>query len=179
MPRPIWSVARTGITVPVEVVVDPGITPHLDDAVADRWLQALAATLVARGGDAAPLEGAVCLRLCDVSASRELNATYRQRDKASNVLSFPAEVAVPEVALLGDLAICVPVVAQEAATQEKEFEDNLAHLFMHGVLHLLGYDHETAAEADAMEAVERDALATLNIADPYEIRPAPAPCQAD
>ncbi len=162
--------------MPVEVVVDPGVAPAVIDA--DRALEALAETLAAGGNDTASLAGEVCVRLVDEATSRSLNNDFRQRDKPTNVLSFPADVALPAVTLLGDLAICVPVVRREAAAQGKAFDAHLTHLFLHGVLHLLGYDHETDEEAHAMEALECAALAALGIADPYVIPASGAPCQA-
>ncbi len=97
-----------------------------------------------------------------------LNRRYRHRDYATNVLSFPVElpagIATP---LIGDLVICAPVVAREAAAQGKPARAHWAHLSVHGVLHLLGHDHIVEADATRMEALERRILATLGIADPY------------
>jgi len=99
---------------------------------------------------------------------RRYNREFRGRDYATNVLSFPYEAAPGEHSgLLGDLVICVPVVAREAREQHKDPRDHFAHLTIHGALHLLGYDHETDADAERMEALERAVLATLGIADPY------------
>ncbi|HAI58613.1 MAG TPA: rRNA maturation RNase YbeY [Xanthomonadaceae bacterium] len=103
---------------------------------------------------------------------RALNRDYRGRDYATNVLSFPAELP-PGVRtpLLGDLVICAPVVALEALGQDKPLAHHHAHLAVHGVLHLLGMDHERSdAEAAAMEARERLILARLGIPDPYAER---------
>jgi len=99
---------------------------------------------------------------------RRYNREFRGRDYATNVLSFPYEAAPGEHSgLLGDLVICAPVVAREAREQHKDPRDHFAHLTIHGALHLLGYDHETDADAERMEALERAVLATLGIADPY------------
>jgi len=99
---------------------------------------------------------------------RRYNREFRGRDYATNVLSFPYEAAPGEHSgLLGDLVICAPVVAREAREQHKDPRDHFAHLTIHGALHLLGYDHETDADAERMEALERTVLATLGIADPY------------
>jgi probable rRNA maturation factor len=114
----------------------------------------------------------VAIRIVGADEGRELNRRYRQRDYATNVLSFPAErpeglpddVELPE---LGDLVICADVVAREAAEQGKRPADHWAHLVVHGTLHLLGWDHLEDAEAEAMEARERGILAGLGIADPY------------
>jgi probable rRNA maturation factor len=93
-----------------------------------------------------------------------LNARFRGKDAATNVLSFPAPGAD---AGLGDVALALGVCEREAAEQGKTLADHLTHLTAHGVLHLLGYDHESDAEAEAMEARERAILAGLGVADPY------------
>ena len=106
--------------------------------------------------------------LFDESSARELNRRYRGRNYATNVLSWPYEPEPREKsALLGDLAICPAVVAREAADQRKPLRDHYAHLTVHGVLHLLGYDHEVAREAARMERLECRILAELGIPDPY------------
>ena len=102
--------------------------------------------------------------------ARRLNRDYRGKDYATNVLSFPYEAIRSERSpTLGDLAICPRVVAREARAQGKRARDHFAHLTVHGTLHLLGYDHERARDAAAMEAIERRVLAGLGIPDPYEI----------
>lgn len=108
------------------------------------------------------------IRIVGLAEGTELNRTFRGRDYATNVLSFPADPP-PGVrwALLGDLAICAPVVLREAAEQGKPAAAHWAHLTVHGVLHLLGYDHVVDREAAAMEALETRILAGLGIADPY------------
>jgi probable rRNA maturation factor len=109
------------------------------------------------------------IRLVDEAEGRELNHCYRQRDYATNVLSFPADVpeGILDIPLLGDLVICVPVVEREAREQGKTLEAHWAHLVIHGCLHLLGYDHILDAEAEEMEALERTLLAELGHPDPY------------
>ena len=108
------------------------------------------------------------LRLVDSPEGRVLNRQYRGKDYATNVLSFPAELPRGvKLPLLGDLVICAPVVAREAAEQDKSLRDHYAHLTIHGVLHLLGYEHANDADAERMEALERRILAGLGIADPY------------
>ena len=110
----------------------------------------------------------VNIALLDAEAARDLNLRYRGKDYATNVLSFAYAPAPREKSgLLGDLVLCPPVVAREAAEQGKRVRDHYAHLTVHGVLHLLGYDHENEREARKMEAIERDVLAGLGIADPY------------
>jgi probable rRNA maturation factor len=110
----------------------------------------------------------LAIRLVDTKEGRALNRHYRGKDYATNVLSFPAEL--PEgvtLPLLGDLVICAPVVAKEAADQGKPPLAHYAHLTVHGVLHLLGLNHEDEREAEAMEQMERDILAGLGFPDPY------------
>ena len=109
------------------------------------------------------------IRLVDEAEGRELNRTWRQKDYATNVLSFPADVPdeLLDIPLLGDLVICVPVVAREAAEQGKPLMAHWAHLVIHGCLHLLGYDHTEDAEAEEMEDLERQLLAELGHPDPY------------
>lgn len=117
-------------------------------------------------------EADLAIRLVDSKEGRALNRHYRGRDYATNVLSFPADMpeGLPEgvkLPLLGDLVICAPVVAREAREQKKALNDHYAHLTVHGVLHLLGWDHEDEREAECMEQLEREILATLGVADPY------------
>jgi probable rRNA maturation factor len=110
----------------------------------------------------------VAIRIVDTDEGRALNRDYRGKDYATNVLSFPAELPPGvNLPLIGDLAICAPVVAREADEQGKKPRDHWAHLTVHGTLHLLGYDHIEDAEAEAMEALETRILAGLGIADPY------------
>jgi probable rRNA maturation factor len=109
------------------------------------------------------------IRLVDETEGRELNHTWRQKDYATNVLSFPADVPdeMLDIPLLGDLVICVPVVEREAAEQGKSLQAHWAHLVIHGCLHLLGYDHIDDDEAEEMESLERQLLAELGHPDPY------------
>ena len=131
-----------------------------DDEAFRRWLE------TALPQQPAPVE--LVIRLVDEEESRQLNQTYRGKERPTNVLSFPFE-APPQVAspLLGDLVICVPVVAREAQEQGKSLEAHWAHLVIHGLLHLLGYDHQTDEEALQMESRERELLQQLNYPDPY------------
>ena len=110
----------------------------------------------------------------DVTESQELNLEYREKDKPTNVLSFPSDIPEEMLSLLdaeplGDLVICIPVVLQEATEQQKTPTDHFTHLLVHGILHLLGYDHEISeAEAEEMEALEIEILKKLGIANPYQ-----------
>jgi probable rRNA maturation factor len=125
---------------------------------------ALAAAAAGAGG-----RGEVSVLLADDAAIRALNRDWRGIDKPTNVLSFPAQTpAVADVpALLGDIAIAYETVAREAADEGKPVLHHLAHLVVHGYLHLMGYDHQTDAEAEAMEALEREILRGMRIPDPY------------
>lgn len=108
------------------------------------------------------------LRIVDVSEMRQLNSQYRDKDRPTNVLSFPAELpADVTLDLLGDIVICAPVVQEEALAQGKALAAHWDHMLIHGVLHLLGFDHESDAEATQMELLETQALATLGWPCPY------------
>lgn len=109
-----------------------------------------------------------CIRIVDADESRALNRDYRGKDKPTNVLSFPADVDVPGVHVLGDIVICAPVVVAEAADQGKTVRDHFAHMVVHGMCHLHGYDHEQEEEAEVMESLEVEVLAGFGITDPYQ-----------
>lgn len=125
--------------------------PNADDLA--RW------ATTALAGD----QRAVCLRVVDADESCALNQRFRGKNHATNVLAFPAQMS----GILGDIAICATVASDEAQRQGKRRADHYAHLVVHGVLHLLGMDHQTPADATAMEAKEVALLQQLGIADPY------------
>ena len=113
------------------------------------------------------------IRIVDEQEAQRFNREYRHKDYATNVLSFPSELPeeLPEdlrQSQLGDLLICAPVVTREAMEQQRSELDHWAHLLVHGILHLLGYDHQRADEADEMEILETEILAKLGIGDPYQ-----------
>lgn len=127
-----------------------------------RW--AAAALAGARHGRPAELS----LRVVGAREGRTLNRRYRDRDYATNVLSFPVDLPRGvESPLLGDIVMCAPVIAREAAAQHKLARDHYAHMTVHGVLHLLGFDHLNPRDATRMEILETRILASLGIADPY------------
>jgi probable rRNA maturation factor len=132
------------------------------EAVPDAEAIAVRAAEAALGGRAGD---GIAILLTDDDAVRDLNARFRKKDAPTNVLSFPA--AANPINHLGDVALAFGVCAAEAQAQGKSLADHLSHLVAHGVLHLLGYDHETDADAEAMEAHERAVLAPLGIPDPY------------
>lgn len=143
--------------------------PHDDDAGASlpsladiqRWVSAVAAAQQLSDKE-------LTVRLVDKHESQTLNHAYRGKDKPTNVLSFPFECP-PEVPinLLGDLVVCVPVIVDEAHQQQKNVTHHYAHMIVHGMLHLLGYDHQNDKDAERMEALEKQILSQLDIDDPY------------
>lgn len=148
------------VRVDRQVAVDFDALPARADI--EGWLEAV----LARFPGETRIE--MTARFVEMQESRALNAFYRGRDRATNVLSFPFE-SPPGIALelLGDLVISPHVVAQEARTQQKRLQDHFAHMIVHGTLHLLGMDHIEDDEAEAMEQLEREILAGLGIRDPY------------
>lgn len=145
----------------------------------DAWSEALPKVeAIARTAAEAVLDdrqtsgGVTILLTCD-EVIADLNSQFRHKDGPTNVLSFPAAVSArPHI---GDVALSFGVCAHEARAQGKTLENHLTHLVAHGVLHLLGYDHMTDAEADEMEALERSILDGLGVPDPYASEDAPAP----
>lgn len=112
----------------------------------------------------------LAIRIVDAKEGRALNRDYRGKDYATNVLSFPVELPPGvNLPLIGDLVICAPVVAREALEQGKAARHHWAHMTVHGVLHLIGYDHIDDEEAEQMEALETRILAGLGIDDPYAV----------
>ena len=160
-------------TARVDVTVAAGLGRGALPRRADfsRWVDAAL--------DEAKADGLVSLRIADAAEMRKLNARFRGKRKPTNVLSFAAEPDATRHAIggdlpgpdfLGDVVLCAPVVASEARAQRKRVRDHYAHLCVHGVLHLLGYDHERAADATRMERAEIAALDRLGIGDPYRHR---------
>lgn len=133
-----------------------------DDALMATWIETVLTTLNVTDKE-------LTVRFVDNDESQTLNAQYRGKDKPTNVLSFPFECPpnIP-INLIGDLVIAVPVVTQEAEQQDKPYLHHLAHLVVHGTLHLLGYDHIEDEEAEEMENLERAILTKLGIDDPYQ-----------
>jgi len=142
----------------------------------EAWTAALpsAAAVAERAATAAlgKVEGDVVVLLTDDAAVRGLNARFLDKDRPTNVLSFPAvDMTIPgQAPHLGDLVLAYGVCAGEANAQGKTLADHLSHLTVHGVLHLLGRDHEAEDVAEAMESEERSILASLGVADPYRSR---------
>ncbi len=148
--------------VQLDVAVSYGL-PRKGLPAAASFRKWIAATLETR-----ILRADLGLRIVDEREGRSLNRHYRGKTHATNVLSFPAEL--PEgvkMPLLGDIVLCAPVIAREAREQHKPLQAHYAHLTIHGVLHLLGFDHQNAREAMAMETIERGILAGFGLPDPY------------
>lgn len=117
-----------------------------------------------------PRHAALTIRIVNESESEALNSSFRDVSRPTNVLAFPAAESIfpdPDEVELGDLVICAQVVLQEAEEQSKPAAAHFAHMTVHGVLHLMGYDHADQSEADEMEALERQVMADLGYPDPY------------
>lgn len=140
--------------------------PAWTEALPQAEMLARGAALAAQDREGAAHEG-VTILLTDDESVRELNAQFREQDKPTNVLSFPAPDNPERFA--GDVALAFGVCAREAAEQGKTLAQHLQHLVVHGVLHLLGYDHIGDDEAEVMEDLERAVLAELGVPDPYAV----------
>lgn len=159
------------MSVPPEAVVDRQVAVNVPsdglpgETMLARWVNAV----LDRLDTAANRE--MTIRLVEPDESQTLNRDYRGKDKPTNVLSFPFETppGLDELPLLGDLIICHAVVVREAAEQGKALPNHYAHMVVHGTLHLLGYDHVDEADAEAMEALEREILASFDVPDPYAL----------
>lgn len=149
------------MTVQVDLQNTVGI-PIVDQLAWQAWVQAARETL----GQSAPCE--LTIRVVDATESQALNHSYRGKPSPTNVLSFPVDDDLPlEIPLLGDLVLCWSVIETEAQAQKKTIQAHVAHLTVHGVLHLYGYDHQTDEEADHMESLEIGILEKLGYANPY------------
>ena len=140
---------------------------------AQRGADAMLRRALAAAAALVPSDGELAVVLTDDAAIRALNRDWRGKDAATNVLSFPAKEARPDrraPRLLGDIVIAYETVAREAAAEGKPFIHHLAHLAVHGFLHLVGYDHEANEDADAMEGLEIAILARLDVPDTYMLR---------
>jgi probable rRNA maturation factor len=150
------STQHSGLSLSVQYAAKPEEVPTR--AQFRRWVKA-----------ALRQDAEITLRIVDEEEGRTLNRDYRAKDYATNVLTFVYDDEFPgaELPLAGDIVLCAPVVAREAVQQEKSVEEHYAHLTVHGVLHLQGYDHESDEEARQMEALETQIVTKLGYADPY------------
>jgi probable rRNA maturation factor len=167
--RPIRNRQRapTATEVPVDVQLAAALpTPAAADI--ERWAcGALGEAPVCAASGRPARDGDVCVRVVDAAESQRLNRQYRGRDAPTNVLSFPADIDLPDALIWGDVIVCADVVTREAKDQGKGRDDHFAHMVVHGVLHLLGYDHQSAAQAAVMERLEIQVLRGFGIEDPY------------
>jgi probable rRNA maturation factor len=146
------------------LVVEIGIAAGADASLAD----VIASATGAANAIAGPAQGSITVLVDDDRRLQELNKTWRGQDKPTNVLSFPSpDAQVGPDRHFGDIVISHETAAREAANERKSLPDHIAHLSVHGFLHLLGYDHESDGDAARMEDLERTILARLGISDPY------------
>lgn len=151
--------AEMGMTFDIQIEADGWPSETMLEPVVARVLDALMIELPQSGGE-------LSLLLTDDASVRALNARWRGVDKATNVLSFPQEL--PGSSLLGDVVLALETLRDEARDGGVPFEHHLSHLLLHGILHLLGYDHEEERDADTMEALEIAILRRLGIGNPYK-----------
>jgi probable rRNA maturation factor len=156
--------ATTGVSLVHEVAVSRNeemLSGEPDEAQVASWLEFALDRLDRQSSE-------VSVRIVGEEEITSLNAQYRGLEKATNVLSFPAGIAVEEVEFLGDIVICSTVVKLEAGQYGKGFADRYAHMLIHGLLHLLGYDHMEEAARTRMEHTETDLLSRLGMGNPYD-----------
>ena len=161
---PTETVSHADTTVDVQVACDDPDIPGRTEI--ESWVGAA----VAAAETDATGTAEVSVRIVDAAEIQALNASYRQQDKPTNVLSFPADTTAQpagEPVLLGDVVVCAPVVRAEALEQGKVLANHWAHMLVHGTLHLLGYDHHADTEAARMEGLEAAILEAHGIANPY------------
>ncbi len=163
--------SRSNIHTSPDIALDIAVESALWDSFADAGALAKAAIGAAlRHADAVFLPGAeISLLLCDDAFIRGLNARWRGQDKPTNVLSFPSAADPTASPILGDIVIAFETLAREAEDEGKSLRAHFVHLLVHGTLHLVGYDHQSDAEAEVMERLERESLAALGIDDPYRL----------
>jgi probable rRNA maturation factor len=153
------------VNVVIEVAIEAGDWASLESPSQLARMAILAAAQESRVALASNAE--ISVVFCDDAFIRELNRKWRGHDEPTNVLSFPAGGDPASAPLLGDIVIAFETASREAVAAGKPLRDHVAHLLVHGFLHLIGHDHGEPAEAEVMEALERGSLARLGIADPY------------
>ena len=162
----------SGRTVTVDIVVQAGAwPPHGTLAQIAKTATEAATSLVRMSGRTTlagdGIDGEVSIVFTDDAAIRVLNERWREKDKATNVLSFAQAGPGREAGMLGDIVLAQETVAREAALEGKQLNHHIAHMIVHGFLHLLGYDHQIDKDAESMEDLERKTLKLIGIADPY------------
>ena len=160
--------------MPRPVQVDVQVAANVSDVPAELDIQNWLEQVIAQVGNDTARSVEISVKIVDEAEGRALNRQFRQKDSATNVLSFPLlDAELPELPAemplaMGDIVICAPVVAREASEQGKNSSDHWAHMFVHGALHLFGYDHETKSQAQEMEMLEARILAVRGVENPYE-----------
>ena len=168
--NPDLTLMSSDIQVDVQVAANVSNVPTGSDI--RNWLE----QVIAQVGNDTARSIEISVKIVDEAEGRALNRQFRQKDSATNVLSFPLlDAELPELPAemplaMGDIVICAPVVAREASEQGKNSLDHWAHMLVHGALHLFGYDHETEVEAQEMEMLEARILAVRGVENPYETR---------
>lgn len=158
---PIFAAADDS-TLTLDVIVESPLwqeNPEAESVI--REAISLAARSTARGN------GEIAILLTDDASIRKLNRQWRDQDRPTNVLSFPASESGQHAAHLGDIVVAYETLSREAAAEDRPFAHHLAHLVIHGYLHLLGYDHKSDSDAAQMEELETSLLGKLGIRDPY------------
>jgi probable rRNA maturation factor len=158
-------ISQASPVVEVHIACDESCVPSAKEI--ENWVS----RAVAASGRTLASETEVSVRLVDIEEIRRLNRDYRQKDAATNVLSFPAGaingLPADTAQALGDIVVCAAVISREAAEQIKPVENHWAHMLVHGTLHLLGYDHTTDTDAAEMESLEARILTDYGLTDPY------------
>jgi probable rRNA maturation factor len=154
-----------GTALSIDVLIKSPLWKDVPDADA-----AVRTAISAAGAEISSPAGEVAVVLSDDAALRKLNRQWRNIDKPTNVLSFPASAKTGAAPMLGDIVIAYETLACESREEGKELAHHLSHLAVHGFLHLMGYDHQNDSDADAMEKLESAVLARLQIPDPYLVR---------
>ena len=146
----------------VEITIEGAITEVFNSYDLENWFRLTI-------DEIRTSEGSVSIKFLGKKEMQSMNKKFRSKDTPTNVLAFPIDNSLDlDTDSLGDIAICHEVVLKEAKEQNKEVRDHMAHIFIHGVLHLLGHDHHQEAQAEIMENLERSILAKIGVADPYQ-----------
>ena len=145
----------------VEITIEGAITEVFNSYDLENWFRLTI-------DEIRTSEGSVSIKFLGKKEMQSMNKKFRSKDTPTNVLAFPIDNSLDlDTDSLGDIAICHEVVLKEAKEQNKEVCDHMAHIFIHGVLHLLGHDHQQEGQAEIMENLERSILAKIGVADPY------------